>query len=209
MLLFGVTGGIASGKSEVCKLLREHGIPILQADPVAQQLTNSLPEIRAALVQQFGPDVYTAAGELNKDKMRQLVFSGAQNREKVNQIIHPHVLQWIRTEARRLQDKKQAELVGVEAALIFESGMQEMLDRVVVVDAPAERRASWLQKRDDLTDKEVEQRMAAQMSVDEKRRRADYVLENNGSLAELRKKVNKLLTWLYEQSKSHEKTPRR
>ena len=196
MFLFGVTGGIGAGKTTVCRLLRESGVPILEADPLAKELTNRLPEIRQALTAEFGADVYAENGELNKERLSEIVFSDPEKRRRVNQIIHPHVLQAIRHEAERLQREEGHELVGVEAALIYESGMEQMLDAVVVVTAPLDKRIAWLQQRNQLTRAEVEKRMQAQMPVAEKIKRADYVLENDGSLDQLRARVHALLDWL-------------
>ncbi len=198
MFLFGVTGGIGSGKSAVCTYLKEKGVDVLEADPLAKQLTVSNSEIRQELIKCFGKDVYTRDGEINKERMRELVFSKPQSREQINQIIHPHVLQWIDKEAKRLNRDMGRSLIGVEAALIFESKMEKILDAVVVVHAPLKQRIHWVQTRNGLSREEVENRMNAQMSVDEQIRRADYVLNNSGSLEELRHLTNELFDWLRE-----------
>ncbi|MFQ5650679.1 MAG: dephospho-CoA kinase [bacterium] len=200
MLLFGVTGGIASGKSAVCQLLQEKGIAILAADPLARKLTMTSSEIRQALKAKFGDEVYTPSGELNKKKLRALVFSSPETREQVNRIIHPHILKWIEQEAGRLSVEEGHRLIGVEAALIYESGMDDSLDAVVVVEAPLDRRIQWLQQRDQLTGEEILRRFDAQMPVPEKIRRADYVLENSGGLPELARKVDDLFDWLRQRA---------
>ncbi|MFQ5824568.1 MAG: dephospho-CoA kinase [bacterium] len=199
MLLFGVTGGIGCGKTAVCNILKEKGVPIIEADPLAKELTNRLPEIRQALTGEFGKDVYDEDGRLNKDVLSQIVFSNPEAREKVNQIIHPHVLRWIREEAQRLQIEENQKLVGVEAALIFESKMDKMLGAVVVVSAPLEKRIKWLQERNRLSKEEILKRMNSQMPLVDKIRRADYVIENDGSLTDLAKKVDLLYKWLRKQ----------
>jgi dephospho-CoA kinase len=196
MFLFGITGGIGSGKSAVCHLLQQKGVPIIAADPLAKELTHRLPEIRTALTTEFGTDVYSHDGHLNKDKLSEIVFSDPQARERVNAIIHPHVLKWIREEARRLAEEEQQQLIGVEAALIYESGMEKMLDAVVVVTAPLEKRLQWLEQRDRLPRQTILQRVNAQMPIAEKIQRADYVIENDGSLTELADKVEALYNWL-------------
>ncbi|MFQ6116253.1 MAG: dephospho-CoA kinase, partial [bacterium] len=199
MLLFGVTGGIGCGKTAVCKILKEKGVPILEADPLAKELTNRLPEIRQALILEFGKDVYGQDGKLNKDFLSQIVFSNPEAREKVNQIIHPHVLNWINEEAKRLHTDENQKLVGVEAALIYESKMDRMLDAVVVVSAPLEKRIKWLQKRNNVSGEEILKRIDSQMPLAEKVKRADYVIENDGSLSDLEKKVDLLYKWLQKQ----------
>ncbi len=196
MLLFGVTGGIGCGKTVVCNFLKQKGIPIIEADPLAKELTNRLPEIRQALIAEFGRKVYNPDGKLNKDVLSQIVFSDPKAREKINQIIHPHVLNWIKEEAQRLQKEEKQKLVGVEAALIYEAEMDKMLNAVIVVSAPLEKRIQWLQARNKVPREEILKRIHSQMLLDEKIGRADYVIENDGSLGELEKKVDLLHQWL-------------
>lgn len=196
MFLFGVTGGIGCGKTVVCQFLKEKGVRIIEADPLAKQLTNTVPEIRRALVAEFGDEIYKENGQLSKEKLSAIVFSDARAREKVNRIIHPHVLDRIKNQAVRLNKEDGAKLVGVEAALIYESGMDRMLNAVVVVSAPLEKRIPWLQKRNNLSRSEILKRIGSQMPLDEKIERADYVITNDGSMADLRESVARLYDWL-------------
>jgi dephospho-CoA kinase len=196
MFLFGVTGGIGSGKSTVCDLLRSKGIPIIEADPLAKELTNRLPEIHQALKAEFGADVYLPDGRLNKERLSQLVFADSQSRKKVNAIIHPHVLKAIKAEASRLETQEGHRLAGVEAALVFEARMETYLDAVVVVDAPVEVRVSRIGTRDNIEPNEIRQRMDSQMPVSEKQRKADYLIKNAGSPEKLSDEVEKLREWL-------------
>ncbi len=199
MLVFGVTGGIGSGKTEVCRLLAARNIPIIAADPMARDLTASSAEIRKDLSQRFGAEVYEKDGSPNIGKLSELVFSGPpETRAAINAIIHPHVFRKIQDElqAHRRRDER---FVAVEAALIFESGMDKVLDRVVVVDAPQAKRMEWIAARNRLTPEEALQRIRAQMPVEEKITRADYVVANSGDLRALSDSVNKLLLWLEAQ----------
>lgn len=196
MFLFGVTGGIGCGKSVVCQFLKEKDVPIIEADPLAKDLTNRLPEIRRALTEEFGADIYIS-GSLNVEKMSQLIFSDAAARTRVNQIIHPHVVREILHQAQRLASDGH-KLIGVEAALIYESTMQKMLNAVIVVSAPLEKRIEWIQKRNHLSRSEILQRIASQMPLSEKIQLADYVIENDGTLQQLAAKVDTLYSWLLE-----------
>jgi len=199
MFLFGITGGIGSGKSTVCEFLRKKDIPVIEADPLAKRLTNELPAIRTALTEKFGPEVYTETGELNRDKLSTIVFSDATARQQVNHIIHPHVFNWIQGEVARLQNEEQRTLVGVEAALIYESEMEKILDAVVVVTAPLERRIDWIAGRDQLSQSDIRKRIDSQMPISEKVKRADYVIENKGTIADLETQVEELYRWLRSQ----------
>ena len=195
MLLFGITGGIGSGKSVVCDLLRGKGTPVLSADVIAKQLTVRLPEIRQGLTEKFGAEIYDSNGNLNKNRLRELVFSDPGTRAEIDKIIHPHVLSHIRSESVRLSAEGH-DFTGVEAALIFEAEMDKMLDRVVVVNAPLETRIARITERDHLVRKEVVIRIQAQMPDSEKIRRADFVVENNGGLDALASAVDRLYAWL-------------
>ena len=195
MLLFGVTGGIGSGKTVVCNFLKKKDIPIIKADPLAKDLTNHSPEIRQALVAEFGKDVYLDSGTLNKALLSQLVFSDVETRERINQIIHPQVFKAIQDRVNQLKQENQS-LVGVEAALIYESKMERILNAVVVVTAPIEKRIEWIKSRDGFSQEEILKRINSQMPLEEKIKRADYVIENDGALSDLAEKVDELYNWL-------------
>lgn len=204
MLLFGVTGGIGSGKSAVCDLLSSKHVAILAADTIAKQLTVELPEIRQELAERFGDDIYDSDGKLNKDRLRELVFSDRRARAEVNQIIHPHVLEYIRVESARLSAAGH-DLVGVEAALIFEAEMDKILDKVVVVNAPVEKRIARIAARDHFSRQQILRRIDAQMPVSEKVMRADFVVENNEGLEALASAVARLHAWLLAESEVQHK----
>ncbi|HEX9652637.1 MAG TPA: dephospho-CoA kinase [bacterium] len=195
-LLFGVTGGIGCGKSAVCQFLHEQGVAIIAADPLAKDLTRRHPEIRQALSNEFGADVYFGDGVLNVEKLAQLVFTDAAARARVNQIVHPHVFREIQNQVQHLS--AQAKLIGVEAALIFESHMDKILNAVVVVSAPLEKRIAWIRKRNRLSREEILKRIQSQMPLSEQVQRAHYVIENDGSLRDLADKVDSLYRWLLE-----------
>jgi len=196
MLLFGVTGGIGSGKTAVCNFLKEKKVPIIEADPLAKELSNHSPEIRRALVTEFGENVYLESGSLNKELLSQLVFSDAGTRERINQIIHPPVFKAILDQVNQFKQKNQS-LVGVEAALIYESKMERILNEVVVVTAPMEKRIDWIQSRDGFSQEEILKRINSQMPLEEKIKHADYVIENDGALSDLAEKADELYNWLF------------
>ncbi len=195
MLLFGVTGGIGSGKTAVCNFLKEKKVPIIEADPLAKELSNHSPEIRRALVTEFGENVYLESGSLNKELLSQLVFSDAGTRERINQIIHPPVFKAILDQVNQFKQKNQS-LIGVEAALIYESRMERILNVVIVVTAPMEKRIEWIKSRDGFSQEEILKRVNSQMPLEEKIKHADSVIENDGALSDLAEKVDELYNWL-------------
>lgn len=175
MIKLGVTGGIGSGKSVVCNILRLHGIPVFDADKEAKNLNNSSPVIREKLISHFGKEIYRD-GKLDKQKFAKIIFKSEENVKIVNSIIHPelakHFLQWVQTHAH-------FPVVAMEAALIFEAGFDSYLDKVITVSSPEDLRISRVMKRDKAGKAEIEARKSKQMPEEEKINMADYVIENN------------------------------
>lgn len=178
-LLVGVTGGIGSGKSVVCEEFRARGRTVLHADQVARDLTEKDPSVAGAIRSAFG-EVYDAAGALDRKALAALVFSDRKKLEKLNAIVHPAVFRAIDRQLREMHPEDLQPYVVIEAALIFESGMDAVLDFVVVVDAPEELRIRRVMERDGVAPDEVRARMASQMKTDEKLRRADFTIDNSG-----------------------------
>jgi len=188
MMRVGITGGIGSGKTEVRNTLRRGGYPVLSADDIAKSIASSNPSVRKRIVRLLGPVAFRADGTLNRSAIASLVFGHRRKERALNAIIHPEVLKEIRRQFRNLE-RKGARVAFVEAALIFESGMDGDLDVVVVVDAPREARIRRVLRRDGGSRRAVEKRMAAQWSSRRRNRKADIILRNTGSIRNLRSKV--------------------
>lgn len=187
MTTLGVTGGIGSGKTTVCGFLSEKGAKVFYADLEAHQLMTEHEAVRQEITDAFGPDSYADDGSLNRAHLSDVVFGSPENVERINAIVHPRVHEAFARAA------KQAEADGIEllvheAALIFESGGDKHLDAVAVVVAPDEDRVARVVDRDDTTADAVRDRMEHQLPQEELRRRADYVIENDGTLEDLRRK---------------------
>lgn len=198
MFLFGVTGGIGSGKTVVCDYLRKRNLPVLNSDSIARDLINNHPQIQKKLIESFGLDIYSELNKINTEKMSRLVFGDKNARENIDRIVHPFVFEYIKNESSKLQGGTP--LLGVEAALIYESKMEKILNAVIVVDAPFEKRIEWLQKRNDFSREEIVKRIESQMPVEDKVQLADYVVYNDSDLNALKNKVEILSNWLFEKS---------
>lgn len=198
MFLFGVTGGIGSGKTVVCDYLRKRNLPVLNSDSIARDLINNHPQIQKKLIESFGQDIYSESNKINTEKMSRLVFGDKNARENIDRIVHPFVFEYIKNESSKLQGGTP--FLGVEAALIYESKMEEILNAVIVVDAPFEKRIEWLQKRNDFSREEIVKRIESQMPVEDKVQLADYVIYNDSDLDALKNKVEILSNWLFEKS---------
>ena len=191
MFSLGVTGGIGSGKSTVCRMLEDLGAAVFDADRVARALMESDPELRNALKEAFGDDVYDASGRLNRTYVAARVFGDDAAIARLNALVHPRVYAAFEA-AKERAAADGAVLLVLEAALIYESGGDQHLDAVAVVDAPLAKRLAWTSARDGVTPAQVEARMRHQLPPEELRARADYVIENEGSLEHLRSQVEHL-----------------
>lgn len=178
MICLAITGGIGSGKSYVSAMLEDWGIPVYNADTESKRLTASDGGIRKRLVALLGEEVY-ANGELNKPLLASYLFAGEENAARINSIIHPVVKEDFR---RWLMSHADKEITAFESAILYEAGFANEVDAVMVVYAPYELRLERAMKRDKATREQIEARMSAQMDDEEKCRRADFVVYNDGSL---------------------------
>jgi len=183
----GVTGGIGSGKTTVCGFLEEQGARVFYADIEAKRLMQEDPDVRAAIVEAFGEAAYTEDGALDRAYLADRVFGDAAQLERLNGIVHPHVFDAFEAAKARATDEDLSLLVH-EAALLFEAGGDEHVDVTAAVVALDADRIEWVAQRDDVTPEQVKARMHHQLPQDELRRRADYVIENDGTLEALRQK---------------------
>ncbi len=171
----GITGGIGSGKTTVCKIFVVLGIPVYYADVSAKQLMNSDPELKQQIIDRFGSAVYDP--RLNPQALAGLVFDDTKALEDLNALVHPAVLNdyssWYKTK------KKEAPYVIKEAALLYESGSHEQLDEIIVVEADAETRIRRVMDRDGINRAAVEARMSKQ--DDSIAARADHLIHNDDS----------------------------
>lgn len=192
MLKVALTGNVASGKSTVARIWRDVGVPVVSADELAREVvgpgSDGLAEVRSA----FGDEVLAADGSLDRAAMRRIVFRDPGARARLEGILHPRI------EARRrawmaAREREGAELVVADIPLLFEVGLQDAFDVTVVVDAPAEVRLARMVRERGLEEDEARRIMEAQTDAGRKRTMADHVLDNGGTLEELRERALELL----------------
>lgn len=178
MISIAITGGIGSGKSYVSALLQKQSIPIYNADDEAKRLMLGDEGIREGLMDLLGNEVYTD-GNLNKPLLASYLFADAGNAACINSIVHPRVKADFRS---WLKAHQESEIAALECAILYESGFEDTVDFVVMVYAPEELRVERAMRRDNATEQQIRARIAAQMNDEEKCRRADYVVFNDGSI---------------------------
>ncbi|MDO5378339.1 MAG: dephospho-CoA kinase [Clostridia bacterium] len=189
----GLTGSIACGKSTVSAYLRALGYPVVDADAVSRSLTAPGGEALGALREAFGDGVFDG-GALDRRALGALVFSSPAQRERLNALLHPLIIASV---SRQLEALDTAEgLVFGDIPLLYECGMEALFARIWVVSAPREAQLSRLCARDGLTREEAERRIASQMPLAEKCRRADAVISTDGPLGCAHGQIDALLAAL-------------
>ncbi len=192
MNVYGLTGGIGSGKSAVAGLLEEYGVPVVSADELARVVVARGSEGLAAVVKEFGEHVLDDNGELDRRKMAQLVFQDHAARQRLEALLHPRIRERFEQVLDALE-KAGHDVAVYEVPLLFEKNLQGDMKAVILVTAAEPIRVARVRARDDVTEAEVRARMAVQLPEDAKRKRADYVLVNDGNHDELRREVEFLI----------------
>jgi dephospho-CoA kinase len=198
MLTVGLTGSIAVGKTFVCELMRDAGIHVLDADITAREVVAAGTRGLDAVVTEFGIDVLTPDGEMDRKKVGEIVFRNEAKRRALNAIIHPLVFEaqdaWIRERTAADPDG----IVVVDAALMIESGGYKRFDKLIVVWCENDIQLQRLVSRDGLSEKAAKMRIASQMPQDEKKRFADYLVNTSNGREDTRSQVEDLVSQLRE-----------
>lgn len=198
MLLVGLCGGSGSGKSTAAMRFRENGIPVLDADAVYRGLTSAASPCLDAIAREFGDEVITPNGVLDRKALSRVVFSSPDadvRRKRLNEITHTFVKDELLTRARSLFDRG-APIVVLDVPLLFESGLDRHCDRIVCVTAPTDARIRRLLSRDGLTEADARRRIEAQLTDAFLQEKCDYVIFNDSDLASLYAKVDALASKL-------------
>lgn len=186
----GITGGIGSGKSHVSKIIEEAGYTVLNADDIAKQIMVEDESVRELIISTFGDESYSDK-KLNRSHIASKAFSSVENLLKLNSIVHPPMV----FEINELMNAelKKSKMVFVEAALIFEAEVDEILEHVLLVTADETTRISRIMERDNLSEAEIRDRMKFQIPENEKENLADFTIKNNSTLADLEMKTKMFL----------------
>ncbi len=191
MIRIGLTGNIASGKSQVAKMLADRGATIIDADVLAREAVRPETQALKDIVKRWGKDVLKQDGSLDRTALRQIVFADQSELDALNRIVHPGVTRLRDREIARARERGDRIVVCV-IPLLFERNLVDEFDAIVLVDAPRPLRLERLVATRGLEETDAMNMIAAQMPAELKRARADYVIENNGSLDDLERDVDAL-----------------
>jgi dephospho-CoA kinase len=190
-MILGLTGGIASGKSTVSKKLKELGSYIIDADKISREVSDSL-EILKKLEKAFGLQIIDC-GYLDRQKLREIIFEKKEKRELLNSIMHPAIVKKI---IKEIEDNKKERLIILDIPLLYETKLEYLCDKVLVVCTDEKIQVERLKLRDKIEETLAEKIIDAQMPLIEKIKKADIYIENNGDLKELLKKIEMIYSRL-------------
>ncbi|HZK34346.1 MAG TPA: dephospho-CoA kinase [Bacillota bacterium] len=182
MQVIGLTGGIATGKSTVSKILRENDIPVIDADEIYKELSQKNGRVWQAIYNGFGEKYIDKKGEIDKKALSKLVFDKPEQREKLNKATHPLIKAEVSRRIQKFKDIKDQHIIFIDVPLLYESGWHEIADQVWVVAIPYEIQLERLIKRDKCSEDYAKKRINSQMSLGEKCKRANVIIDNSNTI---------------------------
>ena len=194
MKIVGLTGGISSGKSTVSSYLKQLKIPVIDADEVARKVVEPNSQGARKIRKTFSSDVFEEDGSLNRQKLGSLIFSNAENRQKLDDLLQPLIKIMILDEIEEYRQKGETMIV-LDLPLLFEKYYEELCEEIIVVYIPKELQLERLMRRNQYTKQEALSRIDSQLSIEEKRKRATVLLDNQGTIQQLYQQVEQ---WLVE-----------
>ena len=202
MLRVGLTGSIAVGKSHVLSVLKELGCETFDADKIAHTMMEPGREAYQDVVREFGNSVVASDGSIDRAKLGAIVFADATRRKRLNEIVHPRVIEEQDRLLRESEARNPDTIVIVDAALMIESGGYKRFDKIIVVYCDRAIQIERLMRRNSITREDAERRVAAQMPSEEKRRYGDYEIDTSGPFEETRKRVIEVYDRLLEDARA-------
>jgi dephospho-CoA kinase len=187
MLIVGLTGGVASGKTIVSKILREEGAYIIDADQIAREMVQPHTPVWNDLISVFGKEILDKEGAIHRKKLAAIVFSDPQQRNLLNQMMHPRIKEEIDRRVEGIGQKDPEAIVVIDAALLVELGYHREMDKLIVVTSTVRQQIERLKEREGASEEEARKILSSQMILDEKLKVADFVIPNEGSLEETRR----------------------
>lgn len=206
MLKAALTGGIASGKSTVAAMFKELGARIIDTDELARRAVQKGTDTLVEIVWCFGPGILGPDGELDRAALRRIIFNDPRARKQLNAMVHPVVQKMVADELARLEREAPGAVVLVDVPLLYEVGWDKGFDTVILVYATAGQQALRLAQRDGVSIDQAQAALKAQMPIDQKKQRAQFLVDNTRGLAETQKEVGDLWARLSQMAKANTKS---
>ncbi|MEQ1664149.1 MAG: dephospho-CoA kinase [Bdellovibrionales bacterium] len=188
MKWIGLTGGIATGKSTVSKILRDLGLPVIDADFLAREVIEVGSIGFGRVVKEFGSEVLNDKGEIDRVKLGEIVFNNSKKREALENIIHP-LIHEMRSSERLKLEQQNFDLAFYDVPLLFEKKLEGEFDAIVLVYCSEKMQRSRMQDRNNLNEEQISSRLKSQLSIDDKLKKSQFVIINQGSLSDLKLNV--------------------
>ncbi len=201
-IILGLTGGIATGKSTVAKMFQERGAHIIDADRIAREVVEPGEEGWRRVQERFGAKVFRPDGTLDRAALRKIVFNDEGARQDLNNLLHPLIRSRMRDKSRQLASQFPQGIIILDIPLLFESKLTHLVEKVIVVYIPELIQLERLIARSGLSKEEAQKMVQAQLPIEEKKARADVVIDNSGSITETERQVDHLWKWLASKSGS-------
>ncbi|HWP84160.1 MAG TPA: dephospho-CoA kinase [Terriglobia bacterium] len=208
MISAGLTGGIGSGKSTAAAFFASLGAVTINSDEIGREMMKPGTVVYDRIVSAFGPDVVDASGQLDRHKLAEIVFQDLDKLKHLNAIVHAPVLREIDRQMQIQRAKNPQAVVIVESAVLFEAAQERRFDKMIVAWCRPEQQVERYVARSGLSEEDVRRRMAAQMPGDEKKRRADFVIDTSVSLQETERQVREVFAQLQALASQTVKTAR-
>jgi dephospho-CoA kinase len=192
MLIVGLTGGVASGKTAVSQVLKEEGAYIIDADQIARELVQPHKPAWNELIRAFGQEILQEDGSIHRKKLADKVFADPKERKLLNRVLHPRIREEMGRRTREIGRKDPEAIVVIDAALLVELGDHRGMEKIIVVASTERQQIERLQDRDGLDEEEARKILSSQMAADEKLKVADFVIRNEGSLNEVRRRTKEV-----------------
>jgi dephospho-CoA kinase len=192
MLIVGLTGGVASGKTMLSQALKEEGAYIIDADQIAKELVQPQQPAWNEIIREFGEDILQEDGSIHRKKLAAQVFADSKKRKRLNQILHPRIKEEMDRRTQAIGQKDPEAIVVIDAPLIVELGDHREMDKLIVVISTQTQQVERLKERDGINPEEALKILSSQMPVEEKVKWADFVIRNEGSLEETKKRVKEV-----------------
>ncbi len=195
MLIVGLTGGMASGKSVASETFKGLGLPVIDADFIARGMVRPGEIGYKEIIDHFGREILNPDQTINRRRLAKIIFSDPKERERLNSILHPRIVEEIKKRIEGFKEKGER-IVIVDAALLIEAGQLSLVDKLIVVTVSPKIQIKRLAQRDHLTEKEAGERIATQMPLSEKVKLADYVIDNSGPVKKTIKRTKEVYNQL-------------